>query len=569
VPDPLVRPEHRQPGSVRPESSSAPLLGPPVVSNLDTRSANYTTNREQVLAMLAEIDRLLEEAAAGGGPKAHARLKERGKLPVRERIALALDPDSPFLEISPLAAYDSDYTIGGGAVIGIGVIADVEVVIFAYDPSVLGGAMTPYVVKKWRRALEIARDNRIPFVSFVESAGADLRKGDDEETSGRKPAKVDHFAESGRFFYEMTELSKFGIPLVCVVFGSSTAGGAYQPGLSDYNIFVKGQSKVFLAGPPLVKMATGEDSDDETLGGAQMHAETSGLADYMAEDERDALRICREVVSHLNWRKQGTGPTLLGDAPVLEPDELLGVVGADLKLPVDVRDVIGRVVDGSRFEEFKPLYGPTMVCGWSSIHGYPIGILGNNGVIFPEAAEKGAHFIQLCNQQDVPLLFLQNITGFMVGKDYEQAGIVKKGSQLVNAVSNSMVPHLTVIIGSSFGAGTYGMSGRAFGNRFTFIWPSSKIAVMGPKQIAGVMSIVRRGQAARAGIPFDDLAVGILVERAEAEQEAESVALQATGAISDDGIIDPRDTRDVLGFCLSVVQNRPVQGATGYGVFRL
>ena len=519
--------------------------------------------------MLAEIDGLLEQAAAGGGLKSHARLRERGKLPVRERIALALDPDSPFLEISPLAAYDSDYTIGGGAVIGIGVIADVECVIFAYDPSVLGGAMTPYVVKKWRRALEISRDNRIPFVSFVESAGADLRKGDDEQTSGRKPAKVDHFAESGRFFYEMTELSKMGIPLVCVVFGSSTAGGAYQPGLSDYNIFVKGQSKVFLAGPPLVKMATGEDSDDETLGGAQMHADTSGLADYLAEDERDALRMCREVVSHLNWRKHGSAPTLAADPPTLDRDELVGIVGADLKLPVDVREVIGRVVDGSRFEEFKALYGPTMVCGWASIHGNPVGILGNNGVIFPEAAEKGAHFIQLCNQQDIPLVFLQNITGFMVGKDYEQAGIVKKGSQLVNAVSNSMVPHLTVIIGSSFGAGTYGMSGRAFGNRFTFIWPSSKIAVMGPKQIAGVMSIVRRGQAARAGIPFDEDADRLIVERAEAEQEAESVALQATGAISDDGIIDPRDTRDVLGFCLSVVQNRVVKGATGFGVFRL
>ena len=519
--------------------------------------------------MLEEIEGLLEQAAVGGGPKAHARLIERGKLPVRERLALALDPDSPFLEISPLAAYDSDYNIGGGALIGIGVIADVECVVFAYDPSVLGGAMTPYVVKKWMRALDIARANRIPYVSFVESAGADLRKGDDAATGGRRPAKVDHFAESGRFFYEMTELSKMGIPSVCVVFGSSTAGGAYQPGLSDYNIFVKGQSKVFLAGPPLVKMATGEDSDDETLGGAQMHADTSGLADYLAEDERDALRMCREVVSHLNWRKHGSGPSLLGDAPLLDPEELIGIVGADLKLPVDVREVIGRVVDGSRFEEFKPLYGPTMVCGWASIHGYPIGILGNNGVIFPEAAEKGAHFIQLCNQQDIPLLFLQNITGFMVGKDYEQAGIVKKGSQLVNAVSNSTVPHLTVIIGSSFGAGTYGMSGRAFGNRFTFIWPSSKIAVMGPKQIAGVMSIVRRGQAARAGIPFDEEADRKIVERAEAEQEAESVALQATGAISDDGIIDPRDTRDVLGFCLSVVQNRAIEGASGYGVFRL
>ena len=430
--------------------------------------------------------------------------------------------------------------------------------------------MTPYVVKKWQRALEISRVNRIPYVSFVESAGADLRKGDDNSpNSGRRPAKTEHFAESGRFFYEMIELSKLRIPTVCVVFGSSTAGGAYQPGMSDYNIFVRNQSKVFLAGPPLVKMATGEDSDDETLGGAQMHAEVSGLADYLAEDEHDAIRMCREVVSHLNWHKLGSGSTLADDDPVHDPDELVGLFGSDLRHPVDIREIVARVVDGSRFEEFKPRYGTTMVCGWASIHGFPIGVVGNNGVILPQSAEKAAHFIQLCNQQDIPLLFLQNVTGFMVGRDYEHAGIVKKGSQMINAVTNSTVPHLTVIVGSSFGAGTYGMSGRAFGNRFTFIWPNSKIAVMGPKQIAGVMSMVRRGQAARAGIAFDEEADRTISERAEAEQEAESLALQATGAISDDGIIDPRDTRDVLGFCLSVVQSRPVEGAAGYGVFRL
>ncbi len=519
--------------------------------------------------MLAEIDVLLDTAAAGGGPKSHARLAERGKLPVRERIALVLDPDSPFLEVSGLAAFDSDYTVGGGCVVGIGVVAGVECVIFAFDPSVLGGAMTPYVVKKWMRAIEISRDNRLPYISFVESAGADLRKGDDESSSGRRAAKTDHFAESGRFFYEMTELSKLGIPSVCVVFGSSTAGGAYQPGLSDYNIFIKEQSKVFLAGPPLVKMATGEDSDDESLGGAQMHAEVSGLADYLADDEHDALRLCREVVSHLNWRKHGASPTLRADEPVYDNQELLGLIGRDLRVPVDVREIIARVVDGSRFEEFKPRFGTTMVTGWASLHGYPIGIVCNNGTIFPDAAQKAAHFIQLCNQQDIPLVFLQNITGFMVGKEYERDGIIKKGSQMVNAVSNSTVPHLTIIVGSSYGAGTYGMSGRAFGNRFTFIWPQSKIAVMGPKQIAGVMSIVRRAQAARAGIPFDEDADRRTVERAESEQEAGSLALQATGAISDDGIIDPRDTRAVLGLCLSIVHNRAVRGAEGFGVFRL
>jgi acetyl-CoA carboxylase carboxyltransferase component len=547
-----------------------PLLAPPLRSSLDTRDTQYQANRADVLGLLAEIDRLLDQGAEGGGAKAMARLAARGKLPVRERVALALDPDSPFLEISPLAGYGSDYAVGGGCVVGIGVIAGVECVIFAFDPSVLGGAMTPYVVKKWMRALEIARENRIPYVSFVESAGADLRMGEEEKPAGGpRPAKTDHFAETGRFFYEMIELSKLEIPTVCVVFGSSTAGGAYQPGMSDYNIFIKEQSKVFLAGPPLVKMATGEESDDESLGGAQMHAEVSGLADYLAEDEPDALRLCREVVSHLNWRKHGSGPSLLDDPPAHDPDELLGIIGRDLRVPVDIREIVARVVDGSRFEEFKPRYGSTMVCGWASIHGYPVGILGNNGIIFPEAAEKGAHFIQLCNQQDVPLVFLQNITGFMVGKEFERQGIVKKGSQLINAVTNSTVPHLTVIVGSSYGAGTYGMSGRAFGNRFTFLWPTAKIAVMGPKQIAGVMSIVRRGQAARAGVPFDEEADRKIVERAEAEQEEQSLALHATGAISDDGIIDPRDTRTVLGICLSVVANRAVEGAPNYGVFRL
>jgi acetyl-CoA carboxylase carboxyltransferase component len=525
-----------------------------------------------MLEKLAELDRLLDQAEAGGGPEAHARLAKRGKLPVRERIALALDPDSPFLEISPLAAYDSDYTIGGGAVLGIGVIAGVECVIFANDPTVLGGALTPYASKKWMRALEIARDNRIPYVSFVESAGADLRMDPDDGSGGkrrRRPAKTTHFAETGRFFYEMIELSKLEIPTVCVVFGSSTAGGAYQPGMSDYNILIREQSKIFLAGPPLVKMATGEDSDDETLGGAQMHAEVSGLGEYLAEDERDALRLCREVVSHLNWRKAGPAPSLRADAPVLDPGELLGIVSPDLRRPVDIRDVIGRIVDGSRFEEFKPRYGATLVCGWASIEGYPVGVLGNNGVIYPESAEKGAHFVQLCNQIDVPLLFLQNLTGFIVGRDYEQAGMIKKGSQLINAVTNSTVPHLTVIVGASYGAGTYAMSGRAFNNRFTFLWPTAKIAVMGGKQIAGVMSIVRRGQAARKGEPFDEETDAKIVAAVEAIQEKGSIALEATGAISDDGIIDPRDTRTVLGICLSVVRSRPIEGTSGYGVFRL
>ena len=544
-------------------------------STLDSGSDLYVQNRADMVDLLDEHDELLERAAAGGGSKAMARHRGRGKLPIRERIAAALDPDTPFLEITPLAGYGSRYQLGGGMVAGIGIVAGTECVIMGNDPTVAAGALTPYASKKWMRALEIARDNRIPYISFVESAGGDLRPPsggtDREDEGGATGSSVvpAHFAETGRFFYEMIELSKMRIPTVCVTFGSSTAGGAYQPGLSDYNIFIKEQTYAFLAGPPLVKMATGEIADSETIGGAQKHAEVSGLAEYLAEDEMDAIRLCREVVSHLNWRKPDHAPSLAADPPVLDPDELLGLVGKDLTKPLDVREVIGRLVDGSRFEEFKPRFGTSMICGWASIHGYPVGVLGNNGVIYPDSAQKAAHFIQLCNQIDVPLVFLQNITGFMVGTDFEADGIIKKGSQMINAVTNSTVPHLTVIVGSSYGAGTYGMSGRAFGNRFTFLWPSAKVAVMGPKQIAGVMSEVRRGQALRKGEEFDEDADAAIVAAHEASHDRGSLALAATGAISDDGIIDPRDTRDVLGMCLSVVRNRPVEGTESYGVFRL
>jgi acyl-CoA carboxylase subunit beta len=540
-------------------------LAPPLASALDTQSEAFRKNRDDALEQLAVIDELLDEAEAGGGERAMERMRSRGKLPVRERIANVLDADSPFLEISALAGYGSDYAVGGGMIVGIGVIAGTECLIMANDPSVLGGALTLYSAKKWMRALEIARDNQIPYVSFVESAGADLRVG----KGGGGRMQTGHFAESGRFFYDLIELSKMRVPTISVVFGSSTAGGAYQPGLSDYNILVRDQSKIFLAGPPLVKMATGEESDDETLGGAQMHAEVSGLGDYLADDEMDALRMCREVVSHLNWRKKGPGPTFKSEEPQYDAEELLGIVSRDLRQSVDVRDVLARVVDGSRFEEFKASYGMTLVCGWASIHGYPIGILGNNGVIHPKAAEKAGQFIQLCNQIDVPLVFIQNITGYMVGKDAEAEGIIKKGSQMLNAVTNSTVPHLTLIIGSSYGAGTYGMSGRAFNNRFTFLWPTAKIAVMGPKQIAGVMSQVRRGQAERQGVAFDEEEDAKVVAMVEEAQEQGSLALAATSAVSDDGIIDPRDTRTVLGLCLSVVRSRPIEGATSYGVFRL
>jgi acetyl-CoA carboxylase carboxyltransferase component len=536
-------------------------------STIDVTGDDFVKNRDDMLEQLALIDGLQAEAAAGGGPRAMDRLRSRGKLPVRERIAAVIDPDSPFYEVTPLAAYCSDYTVGAGLVMGIGVINGVECMIEGNDPTVLGGAITAFAGKKLMRAIEICRENRIPYVQFVESAGGDLRGNDDPERVMRE--QQTHFAESGRLFYDVTELSKMRIPSISVVFGSSTAGGAYQPGMSDYNIFIRERSKVFLGGPPLVQMATGEISDDETLGGAQMHAEISGLADYLATDELDALRICREVVAHLNHRKLGYGPTRASIAPRHDPEELLGLMPRDLYALIDVREVIARIVDDSEFEEFKPRYGPTLICGWAWIHGYPVGILGNNGPLFSESSEKAAQFIQLCNQRDIPLVFLQNITGYMVGKDFEHGGIVKNGSKMINAVSNSMVPHLTVILGSSYGAGNYGMSGRAFNTRFTYLWPTAKIAIMGPKQIAGVMSLVRRGQAERRGEPFDEEADRRITETVEHYHELTSLALHATGRVSDDGIIDPRDTRDVLGMSLSVCHNNEVKGAEGFGVFRM
>ena len=547
-------------------------IAPKLRTNLDTRSEDYQKNKAMMLEKLDFIDDLLDQAELGGGAYHHERLAKRGKMPIRERIMNVIDDDSPFLEISPFAGYGTDYTVGGGCVSGIGMVSGVECVIFGNDPSVKAGAMTVYVGEKWRRAIEISRENKIPFISFVESAGGDLSMGTGGK-SGQAPIaptiQQTHFAATGRFFYEMTELSKLKIPVISVVFGSSTAGGAYQPGMSDYNIFIKDQSQVFLAGPPLVKAATGEESDAETLGGAQMHSEISGLSDYLAEDEMDALRICREVVSHLNWKKTGDAPKKESLEPVYSQEELLGLISEDLKSPVDIREVIARFVDGSQFEEFKPLYGPTMICGWASVHGYQVGIVGNNGPIYPECAEKAATFIQLCNKRNIPLIFLQNVTGFLVGKDFERQAIIKKGSQLINSVSNSMVPHITIIVGASYGAGTYAMSGRAYNNRFTFLWPTAKIAVMGPEQIARVMSIVRKAKAKRTGEKFDEKADAQIREMVESAAEQMSHALVASSMLTDDGIIDPRDTRTILGFCLSVVSNIPIEGASEYGVYRL
>ena len=547
-------------------------IAPKLKSTLDIKSEQFIKNKEMMLDKLKFLDGLLDLAEIGGGLHHHERLAKRGKMPVRERVMNVLDPDTPFLEIQPYAAYGTNnYNVGGGCVSGIGIISGVECVIFANDPSVKAGAMTVYVGEKWARAIEISRDNKIPFISFVESAGGDLNvsRGDGDNPPIAPTLQQSHFASTGRFFYEMTELSKLRIPVISVVFGSSTAGGAYQPGMSDYNIFIKDQSKAFLAGPPLVKMATGEESDDETLGGAKMHSEISGLSDYLAEDEMDALRICREVVSHLNWTKKGNEPDIKSSEPEYNEEELLGILSEDLKSAVDIKEIIARFVDGSKFEEFKPLYGSTLVCGWATVHGYQVGILGNNDPIYPQSAEKGASFIQLCNKRNIPLIFLQNVTGFLVGKDFERQGIIKKGSQLINAVSNSTVPHITFIVGASYGAGTYAMSGKAYNNRFTFLWPTAKIAVMGPEQMAGVMSIVRRAKAMRDGKKFDEKADQQLKEMVIDYLEKLSHGLVASSMLTDDGIIDPRDTRDVIGFCLSIVNNNHIEGAKEYGVFRL
>lgn len=526
-------------------------------TQIDRGSDRFQRNRAEMLARLAEIDAQLARARAGGGDKYIARHKARGKLLARERIDLLLDRDSPFLELSPLAAWGTPFHVGGAVVTGIGVVRDVECLVIANDPTVRGGSLNQYTVKKVLRAFDIARANRLPVIQLTESGGADL------------PNQAEIFVPGGRTFFEITRLSAERIPTVSIVFGNATAGGAYVPGMSDYTIFIKDRSKVFLGGPPLVKMATGEESTDEELGGAEMHATISGLADYLAEDEPDALRIARDVVAHLNWRKIGPGPARPADDPVHDLDDLLGIVSADLRESFEMREVIARVVDGSRFEDFKPLYGRTLVTCWASIHGYPVGILANNGVLFSEESQKAAQFIQLANRHDVPLVFLQNITGYMVGKEYERRGIIKDGAKMINAVTNSTVPHLTVMIGASYGAGNYGMSGRAYDPRFVFSWPSHKIAVMGPTQLAGVMAIVGRASAESAGRQWDE-AEGERLRRSVEEQiDRESNVLFATARIWDDGIVDPRDTRTVLGIALSACDSAEVRGTSGFGVFRM
>jgi acyl-CoA carboxylase subunit beta len=529
-----------------------------LASRLDPGSDAYRANRAANLELLAELDRLLAQARAGGGQKYVDRHRARGKLPARERVELLLDRDAAFLELSPLAAWGSDFHVGASGVTGVGVIEGTECVVTASDPTVRGGATNPFGLKKTLRAMEVAERNRLPLVQLIESGGADL------------PTQSQIFVPGGAVFRNLTRLSRAGVPTVALVFGSSTAGGAYVPGMSDHTVMVRERAKVFLGGPPLVKMATGEDAGDEELGGAEMHARTSGLADHLAADERDCIRLGRRIVAGLNWRKLGPGPSRPADEPVHDPDELLGLAPVDLRVPADVREVLARVLDGSRLDEWKPLYGQNLVCGWASVHGYPLGVLANaQGVLFSEESNKAAHFIQLANRADVPLLFLQNTTGYMVGKAYEQRGIIKDGAKMINAVSNSTVPHLTLILGASYGAGGYGMAGRAYDPRFLFTWPASRTAVMGPEQLAGVMSLLSRASAEAAGRPFDEEADRSMRQAVQQQVEAESTALFNTGLLYDDGILDPRDTRTALGIALSACHSGEVAGTSSFGVFRM
>ncbi|GAA1012803.1 acetyl-CoA carboxylase carboxyltransferase subunit [Acrocarpospora pleiomorpha] len=528
-----------------------------ITSRLDTSAAEYEARRAAMLAKLAELTAEQEKAVGGGGEKYVDRHRARGKLLARERIELLIDQDSPFLELSPLAAWGSDFPVGASVVTGIGVIEGVECVIVANDPTVRGGASNPWTLRKTLRAADIALRNRLPLINLVESGGADL------------PTQKEIFIPGGQIFRDLTRLSAAGIPTIALVFGNSTAGGAYVPGMSDHVVMVKERAKVFLGGPPLVKMATGEEADDESLGGAEMHARDSGLADHLAADEHDALRIGRRIVRRLDWHKLGRRPGSAED-PRYDEDELLGVVPEDLRVPFDPREVIARIVDASDFDEFKPLYGASLVTGWAKLHGYPIGVLANaQGVLFGAESQKAAQFIQLANQSRTPLLFLQNTTGYMVGKDYERAGIIKHGSMMINAVANSTVPHITIVLGASYGAGNYGMCGRAFDPRFLFAWPSAKAAVMGPVQLAGVLSIVGRAAAESRGQVYDEEGDAAMRAMVEAQIEAESLAFFLSGRLYDDGVIDPRDTRTVVGLCLSAINNAAEPEPAGFGVFRM
>ena len=536
-----------------------------IKSKINTNSAAYKDNYQKMLAKIEELNKHLKQSLFQGEEKHVAKAKAQGKYLARERIELLLDQDSPFLELLPLAGLGvkGGFGTGGTMVSGIGFVSGKMCLITANVGTNKGGAIDIATLKKALRINEIGVENNLPAINLVESAGANL------------PDQAQVFNLGGNNFKEITRRSKKGIPTISIVFGNSTAGGAYIPGMSDYVIMIKNKAKVFLAGPPLVKMATNEVVDDETLGGAEMHSKISGVSDYLAQDELDGIRIARELLSNLNLNSEITSETseLKSEISYKEPnypiDELLGIVSVDTKVPFDCREVIARIVDGSEFHEFKKEYGSTLICGYAKMHGYPIAIIGNNGVLFNDSANKGAHFIQLCNMNHTPILFLQNITGFMVGKEYEQNGMIKDGAKMINAVSNSEVPMFTLMMGASFGAGNYAMCGRAYNPRFLFSYPNSMIAVMGSEQLAGVMQMVSREAAIKSGQQFDETQAAQMKEFMKGEIEKQSNAFFATGQLWDDGIIDPRDTRHVFGLVLALTYMNEVKGTNSYGIYRM
>jgi 3-methylcrotonyl-CoA carboxylase beta subunit len=528
---------------------------------LDSRSAGFRANAERMQALVADLRDKVEAIRQGGGEAARQRHVSRGKLLPRDRIRTLIDPASPFLELSQLAAHGmyGENIPAAGIVTGIGRIAGRECVVVANDATVKGGTYYPITVKKHLRAQEIAQQNNLPCVYLVDSGGANL-PNQDEVFPDR-----DHF---GRIFFNQANMSAAGIPQIAVVMGSCTAGGAYVPAMSDEAIIVRNQGTIFLGGPPLVKAATGEVVTAEELGGAEVHSRISGVTDHMAENDAHALGIARRIIGNLNRVK----PAQLDVAPPREPlfaaEELYGVVPADIREPYDVREVIARLVDGSELDEFKRLYGPTLVCGFARIWGYPVGILANNGVLFSESAQKGAHFIELCCQRGIPLLFLQNITGFMVGRKYESCGIAKDGAKLVTAVATASVPKFTVIIGGSFGAGNYGMCGRAYAPRFLWMWPNARISVMGGVQAASVLAQVRRDNIEAKGGTWPAEEEAAFKAPIEAQYEVQGHPYYASARLWDDGVIDPAETRMVLGLSISASLNAPIE-KTRFGVFRM
>jgi 3-methylcrotonyl-CoA carboxylase beta subunit len=534
---------------------------PVLRSHVDLRSADFQANAAHLQGLVDELRVRLRRAAEGGGDKARAKHTERGKLLPRERIRALLDPGSPFLELSPLAAegmYDGAAP-GAGLVTGIGRVNGMEVMVVANDATVKGGTYFPLTVKKHLRAQEIAGENHLPCVYLVDSGGAFLPL-QDEVFPDR-----DHF---GRIFYNQARLSARSIPQVAVVMGSCTAGGAYVPAMSDETIIVREQGTIFLGGPPLVKAATGEVVDAEALGGAEVHTTHSGVADHFAENDAHALQMARDVLAHLNRRKPMGLAIREPVEPLHDPRELYGIVPRDTRIPFDIREVIARLVDGSEFQEFKARYGKTLVCGFAHLHGYPVGIVANNGILFAESALKGAHFIELCNQRDIPLVFLQNITGFMVGRKYENAGIAKDGAKMVTAVACSHVPKFTVVIGGSFGAGNYAMCGRGYSPRMLWMWPNARISVMGGEQAASVLASVRRDGIEAAGREWSRDEEEAFKSPIREQYERQGNPYYATARLWDDGVIDPADTRRVLGLAISASLNAPIL-KDRFGVFRM